>query len=227
MSQAATETTDATTEETAGQTSADTSTEETSTKDESATDSADKGADAALGDAGKKALDAMKAKWKAAEIRANELDTAAAALQAKLDGKEAEHAAEQAKRETETAALAKANERILRSEVKAAAKGVLADPADAYKFLDLDSFEVSDDGDVDADAITAALETLIKDKPYLAVQDGKRFQGGADGGTRKESGPAQLTQADVKRLMAEGKHTEVEKARVEGRLNDLLGIGSQ
>ena len=32
---------------------------------------------------------------------------------------------------------------------KAAAKGVLNDPADAYKFLDLESFEVGDDGDVD------------------------------------------------------------------------------
>jgi hypothetical protein len=142
----------------------------------------------ALGDAGKKALDAMKAERKAAKESAAAEKARADALQAKLDGKEAEHAAAQEKAATEAAALAKANQRILRSEVKAAAKGVLADPADAYKFLDLDSFEVSEDGDVDDAAITAALNDLISKKPYLAVQDGKRFQGEADGGTRKESG---------------------------------------
>jgi len=142
----------------------------------------------ALGDAGKKALDAMKAERKAAKESAAAEKARADALQAKLDGKEAEHAAAQEKAATEAAALAKANQRILRSEVKAAAKGVLADPADAYKFLDLDSFEVGEDGDVDDAAITAALDDLISKKPYLAVQDGKRFQGEADGGTRKESG---------------------------------------
>jgi hypothetical protein len=219
MSEAATE---STTDETASETSADTSTETEATSD-SATEADDK----SLGDAGKKALDAMKAKWKDADKLAKENAATMAALQARLDGKEAEHAAEQTKRETEQAALAKANGRILRSEVKAAAKGVLADPADAYKFLDLDEFEVDDDGEVDTDAIAKALDDLVKTKPYLAVQDGKRFQGGADGGTRKESGPAQLSDADVKRLMAEGKHAEVEKARVEGRLNDLLGIGTR
>lgn len=175
-------TTETTTDETAGQTSADTSTEV-----ESATDTTTEG-EAALGDAGKKALDAMKAKWKDADKLAKDNAAALAAIQAKLDGKEAEHQAAQEKAATEAAALAKANDRIRRSEVKAAAKGVLADPADAYKFLDLDAFEVSDDGEVDEAAITAALEDLVKSKPYLAVQDGKRFQGGADGGTRKESG---------------------------------------
>src|SRR5690606_35597831 len=118
--------------------------------------------DAALGDAGKKALDAMKAERKAAKDAAAAEKARADALQAKLDGKEAEHAAAQEKAATEKAALAKANDRILRSEVKAAAKGVLADPADAYKFLDLNSFEVSDDGEVDEAAIATALKDLIE-----------------------------------------------------------------
>lgn len=143
--------------------------------------------ESALGDAGKKALDAMKTKWKDADKLAKDNAVALAAIQAKLDGKEAEHTAAQEKAATEKAALDKANGRIVRSEVKAAAKGVLADPADAYKFLDLDSFEVSDDGEVDDTAIEAALKALVEQKPYLAVQDGKRFQGEGDGGARKES----------------------------------------
>jgi hypothetical protein len=185
MSDTDTASADSTKDDAASQTSAD----DTTTDETSATEDATEG-EKNLGDAGKKALDAMKAKWKAETDARKKLEADNASLQAKIDGKEAEHKAEQARRETEQAALAKANDRILRSEVKAAAKGVLTDPADAYKFLDLDQFEVSDDGEVDTDAITAALEDLVKTKPYLAVQDGKRFKGDADGGTRKESAPS-------------------------------------
>lgn len=176
--------------------------------------------EAALGDAGKKALDAMKAKWKDAEAKAKSEADARAALQAKLDGKEAEHAAEQAKRETEKAALAKANDRIRKSEVKAAAKGVLADPQDAYKFLDLDSFEVDDDGNVDEDAIAKALDDLVKSKPYLAAQGGKRFQGSADGGARNDATKvSQLNQADMARMSPE----QIAEAHDKGQFDDLLG----
>ncbi len=154
--------------------------------DQAGGDAGDAG-EAALGDAGKQALDRMKAERREAREAAAAEKARADALQAKLDGKEAEHAAAQERAATEAAALAKANDRIRRSEVKAAAKGVLADPKDAYKFLDLDRFEVSDDGEVDEDAIKAALEDLVSKKPYLAVQDGRRFQGDADGGARKES----------------------------------------
>ncbi len=188
MSETTTENT--TTTEAAGETSADTSTEA-----ESATESTDTDAGTdALGDAGKKALDAMKAERKAAREAAAAEKARADALQAKLDGKEAEYQAEQTQRATEAAALAKANTRILRAEIKAAAKGVLADPVDAYKFLDLDSFEVGDDGDVDSAAITAALDDLVRTKPYLAVQDGKRFQGSADGGARNDASKKSIDQ---------------------------------
>jgi len=143
--------------------------------------------ESALGDAGKKALDAMKAERKAARDQAAAEKARADALQAKLDGKEAEHQAAAEKAAAEAAALAKANTRILKAEVRAAAAARLTDPADALLHIDLSSFEVGDDGEVDADAITTAIDDLISKKPYLAVQDGKRFQGGADGGARKES----------------------------------------
>jgi hypothetical protein len=146
-----------------------------------------------LGDKGKQALDRMKAEKKAAQDEARTAKEQAksnadalAALQAKIDGKEAEHAAELKSREVETAALAKANERILKAEVRAAAAGKLTDPADALQFLDLSKLEVGSDGEVDSTAVAAAIDKLITDKPYLAAQ-GKRFQGSADGGTRNES----------------------------------------
>lgn len=170
----------------------------------------------ALGDAGKKALDAMKAERKTARDQAVAEKARADALQAKLDGKEAEFEAE---KKSEQAALAKYNDRILKSEVKAAATGVLADPADAYQFLDLSKFEVDDDGNVDEAVIAKALADLIKKKPYLAAQGGTRFQGTADGGARNDAAKlSQLSKADVDRMTP----GEINKARREGRLDDLL-----
>jgi hypothetical protein len=198
------------TTETASETSADTSTPAEAAKVEAPADG-----ETALGDAGKKALDAMKAERKTARDQAAAEKARADALQAKLDGKEAEYAAEQ---KSEQAALAKYNDKILKSEVKAAAKGVLADPADAYKFLDLDKFEVDDDGNVDESVIAKALADLIKDKPYLAAQGGTRFQGTADGGARNDAvKTSQLSKAELA-SMTPG---EINKARREGRLRDL------
>lgn len=216
MSETTTEsTTEAAAESTGGST-------ESAATEAAQQESSDKGDASALGDAGKKALDAMKADRNAAREQVKSLETKLAELQAKVDGTEAEHKAEQEKRAAEQAALSKANDRILKAEVRAAAAGKLSDPADALRFIDLSSFEVSDDGEVDASAITDAISDLITTKPYLAVQDGKRFQGEADAGTRKEARPAQLSKADVERLSAEGKHDEIVKAKAEGRLADYL-----
>jgi hypothetical protein len=73
--------------------------------------------------------------------------------------------------------------------VRAQAAGKLADPKDALRFIDLSEFEVDSDGEVDGDKIAAAITDLINKKPYLAVQDGRRFQGDADGGARKVPEP--------------------------------------
>jgi hypothetical protein len=201
------------------------SAETTAAATEATTETAATDGEQALGDAGKKALDAMKAKWKDADARAKTEADARAALQAKLDGKEAEHTAAQERAAVEAAALSKANERILKAEVRAAAAAKLADPQDALRFLDLSEFEVGSDGEVDASQVAKAIDDLIASKPYLAAQGGQRFQGSADGGARNGSAqPTQLTQQDVKRLAAEGKHEEINKAREAGQLNDLLGI---
>lgn len=68
-----------------------------------------------------------------------------------------------------------------------------------------------------AERLATRLKGAQADKP-------KPDFGGGDRGKDVTSKGAQLSEADVKRLMAEGKHQEVNKAREEGRLNDLLGI---
>lgn len=218
MTTSATEATEATTETESATTEATEATEPATVEETTeATEAKD------LGDAGKQALDRMKAERKAANERARKAEEELAAERAKAEGKEAEHQAALEAQKVRDEALAVANTRILKAEVRAAAAGKLEDPADALVHIDLSEFEVGSDGDVDAAAIAEAISDLIERKPYLAAQ-GKRFQGGADGGTRKESQPAQLTRQDVERLYAQGKHAEIDEARQAGRLNKVLGI---
>ena len=155
----------------------------------------------------------MKGQWRAERERAKELEQ-------RLAEKDTVDEADKVRRDAETAALSKANIRIIRAEVKAAAAGKLADPADAYRFLDLDQFEVDDDGNVDSEEIAEAIDDLIKSKPYLAAATAKRFQGTGDGGAaRTASRPKQLTRQDLKSMSPEA----IEKARIDGRLDDLMG----
>lgn len=181
--------------------------------DDDADDDADpEGADA-LGDKGKRALASMKGKWRTERDKRRELE-------AKLAEKDGADDAEQARRKAEADATAKANARILKAEIRAVAKGRLADPKDALTFLDLDQFEVGDDGEIDPEEIEDAISDLLKDKPYLAAATAKRFQGTGDGGAaRKASRPRQLTRADLKSMSPEA----IEQARIDGRLDDLMG----
>lgn len=166
-----------------------------------------------LGDAGKQALDRMKNKWREERRKRQELEK-------QLRGADQEDAPKPD--EQAAAILERANQKILRSEIKAAAAGKLNDPADAYRFLNLEEFEVTDDGEVDEDEIVTAIESLIADKPYLAAQPQgeRRFKGSAGQGVRKGSGPKQLTEADLERMSAE----QIEKARRSGQLDKVLGI---
>lgn len=142
--------------------------------------------DKPLGPRGEKALQAEKEKRRKA---AQELRDAKAEIERLRNG--GDEAAQKAA-EVEKAAIAKANTKILRAEVKAAAAGKLANPALAVKLLDLSRFEVDDNGDVDAGEIADAIDELIREEPYLAATAPKRFQGGADQGARKKPKPASL-----------------------------------
>jgi hypothetical protein len=188
------------------------------------------GADA-LGDAGKRALDAMKAERNQAKADAAALKAQFEALQAQVSGREAEHKAtveaQRIQNEARTEADKRANERILKAEVRAAAAGKLADPADALRYIDLSSFEVKDDGDTDAAAIAKAVEDLIASKPYLAAATAPKWPNIDANRNGNPPGKApQLTAEDVKKLYAEKKYDEVETARKEGRLANLLGSTS-
>jgi hypothetical protein len=194
----------------------------------------------ALGDAGKKALDAMKAERNAFRSESREWGKLAKELgvedaaglrdlianagkpKESTDTKEPEAPevdVDQVRREAQLDATRQANERILRSEVKAAAAGKLTDPADALRFLDLDKIDISDDGEVDAEEVADAIEDLIKTKPYLAAATATRWQGSADGGARNgPAGPQQLTRADLQGMSS----AEIVAAKKEGKLKNLL-----
>lgn len=173
-----------------------------------------------LGDAGKKALDVMKTKRN--EYR-DQLRAAQAEIEKLRNGatKDGEPSADEIRRQAEQAAAAKANARIVRSEIRAAAAGKLADPKDALTFLDASKFEVAENGDVDSEEIADAIDDLLKSKPYLAAATAKRFQGTGDGGAARKAGVKQVTEAELKTMSPEA----IVKAQKEGRLNSLLGAG--
>lgn len=188
------------------------------------TDADPEGSDS-LGDPGKKALDTMKGRLRAEREKRRTLEAQLAERDKPADGTVPDQ--ETLERQAEVKVLARVNERLVKAEVKVAAAGKLADPADAHRFLDLSQFEVDADGNVDADEVAEAIDDLLKSKPYLAAQGGStkpRFQGTADSGARKGNArPTQLTEADVKRLRAAGNHAEIVKAQNDGRLDDYLG----
>lgn len=141
-------------------------------------------------------------------------------LRAKVEGTEAEHQAAVEAQRVKDEAIAAANTRILKAEIRAVAANKLQDPKDALLHLNLSEFEVDSDGEVDASQIAEAIDDLIKEKPYLAAQGGKRFQGGADGGARNDATkPSQLTADEVKRMSPE----EIDVAEAAGRLDRVLG----
>jgi len=165
----------------------DTDVSEAETHEESDPDGADK-----LGDAGKKALDAMKAQRKAALEKARAAQEEAESLRAQLAAKDKspeQQALDEARSEGRKEAKATSDARIVRLSVKAAAAGKLADPSDALAFIDLKQFEVDDDGEVDSDALNEAIADLIAKKPHLAAGAQNRFQGGGDGGARQQPKP--------------------------------------
>lgn len=101
-----------------------------------------------------------------------------------------EQARAEARQEALSEATAEANARVARAEVIAAAAKKLQDPSDAVAHLDLSKIEVDEKGEVDRKAINAAIDQLVKDKPYLAgVRDpdfGRRTPGEKTGKSMNE-----------------------------------------
>lgn len=172
-----------------------------------------------LRDAGKKALDAMKDKWRRERDTRKELERQLAERDKPQQDAEKPDV-DAIRREAQQEAEQKALQRVLKADVKAVAAGKLSDPADALKFLDLTEFEADNDGNFSEAEIASAIDDLLKAKPYLSAQGGKRFQGSADGGAKKNSGPKQLSRADLQGMSADA----IMEAKAKGQLDDLLGI---
>ncbi|MFF8327870.1 hypothetical protein ACH49M_21325 [Rhodococcus qingshengii] len=138
---------------------------------ESAEDDKGDDKDKPLGPKGEKALAAIKDKHKVERQARLAAERENRELKARLDGDE--DAEVRIRREADDAATAKANAKIIKAELRAAASGKLADPSDAVAFItDLEQFDVDDDGDVDAESLADAIDELLQRKPHLAAQSG-------------------------------------------------------
>lgn len=125
-------------------------------------------------------------------------------LKLKADTNAVETATENARREATEAATKVANERVVRSELKLAAKGVLADPADALAFLDITQFAVDANGEVDQASIDNAIAELLTRKPHLAANGHIAFKGGGDGGASAPPKPTASLQERAATALAAG-----------------------
>lgn len=189
-----------------------------------------------LGEKGLKALNAEKDRRKAALDGKRAAEAALAVAQAELAQLKAgsQTGDEEAQRKAAIDAAVKtatdeatrnANRRILQADVRSAATGKLANPADALLFIDLDKLDVGADGTVDPADIGEAIEDLLKARPYLAAQGGARtpsaseVDAGPRGADATKGKPRQVTEAELKTMTPEA----IVKARDEGRLADLLG----
>jgi hypothetical protein len=146
-------------------------------------------------------------KWKALARKHEDASKANSQAAKRLADIEAANATEQekavaaARQEASTETASKYSSRIISAEIRAAAGGKLADPSDAVRLLDMSTFSLDDNDEVDSAAVVKAIDELLKSKPYLGVKDDRRFQGGADQGARggqKQTIDDQIREAEGK-----------------------------
>jgi hypothetical protein len=180
------------------------------------------GGDAALGDAGKRALDAMKVERKAAEDRARKAEAELETLRTSQLS-EHEKAIAQARREATAEAIDKAHAMVRRSEVRRAlqAAGVTSDALDlAAGAAEFSELAVDDDGLV-AD-LERAVDSFRRSHPSLfatARPAAGNFDGGSGGASAAQSWTrdqiGQMSQAEFEKNEA-----EIMRAMREGRIRD-------
>lgn len=129
----------------------------------------DKGAEGEdqLGDAGKKALTTERDARKAAEKERDQLKAEVSRLQrsnAAVKGTDLEAIKTEIRAEFQT--------QLAETAIKAEAKGRLQDPADALLFIKTADLDTTSD-----DAITKAIDDLLKARPYLAKADAGNTSG--------------------------------------------------
>lgn len=112
--------------------------------------------------------------------------------------KERDRAAKEAEQRTRDELEPTWKKRLLRSEIRAVAAGKLADPNDAISLLDLDKFELDEDGNVDEEKVAKAITKLLEDKPYLAA-NGARRKVDFDAGSRTPAPGGEDVNARIRR----------------------------
>jgi hypothetical protein len=171
------------------------------------------------------AKDRTNAKAQAAEEARKDLaQTIGKALGIVEDGAEADPA-----KLTESLTASQAEAKQARVEL-AIFRNATAAGGDPAALLDSSSFlkSLAAIDPADSAAVTEAIKAAVEANPRLGAAPGEPkapAPNPAQGASA--SGPAsaaQLTEAEIKRLYAERKYGEIEKAKQEGRLNAYLGI---
>lgn len=131
-----------------------------------------------LGDAGKRALEKERAARREAEKLIKEYEQELSRLRranAAIRGTDLEQIRQEIAAEFAA--------QILAAEIKAEAKGRLADPSDASRYPEY--FEGVKAGD--SKSISAALDRLLSDKPHLAAERPAKGWGDVGGGQREDA----------------------------------------
>ena len=156
-----------------------------------------------LNEGGKKALEAERRARREADKRTKALESKLAEIEA-ANMTETEKAIAEAKAAGVMEATQAMQSRLFAAEVRAAATGkivdldLVSDEVMALKILGLESVPTTGTGQIDAEAITVAIDALVEAKPHLAANSGgaKRPSGTPDGGPRG-SAPADLATTDM------------------------------
>lgn len=188
-----------------------TGTPEATTTDATAVE-ADTAAAESLGDAGKRALDAIRAERD--EYKQQMRDA-----HAELETVTAQSAQLQQQLEQRTAALEAQTKRTLDYAIRSAAAGKLIEPSDALAFVDTSAL-LTDTGEIDTDKIDAAISELLDNRPHLAADSRRKPIGSAGQGEGRDRSAIQQVTRDQLHTMT---HAQINEARKQGRLNHLMG----
>lgn len=134
------------------------------------------------------------------------------------DIEEAQKTAEQKAQDAAKAADQRAqaaNQRVARAEVKAALTGIVDDPESIIEDLNLSRY-LTDDGDVDEDAVAALRTKYEALRPPSRRAPNPNPAQGANGSKEPEK---PYTQADLKSMTTD----EINEARKTGKLDHLMG----
>jgi hypothetical protein len=163
-------------------------------------------------------------KWKALARKHEQRATSNAAAAKELEKlkksqmSDTEKAVTEAEERGRNTARLEAGEKVAAAEIKAALKGVVPDPAAIVEDLNLKRY-LTDDGEVDDDAVEklrTKYEAAFKSNGKTKDGDKPDLGQGDKGGNRAR----QLSRDDLKTM----KPDDIEKARVAGQLDDVLGI---